>query len=212
MHVGQSNLPATKSNRRAAGSGTLIAYKPPHHAREQSRVVTPGTRGAAVTADASMPATVPPERKSRSHISVPLPMTFARLTAEFLELACLLADTDPSDAQGIRAVEEILNGSAAAIQEKGASIAALAREFEARAAAAQTEADRIMAHARAARSRAAWLRDYLLRNLEALGIDRLETATTLLVVRQSPPAAEVLDEGQIPDTFKRVVQSIDKVQ
>lgn len=67
-----------------------------------------------------------------------------------------------------------------------------------------------MAHARAAKSHASWLRDYLLRNLEALGVDRVQTATTLLVVRQSPPSVEVLDESQIPESFRRVVQSIDR--
>jgi hypothetical protein len=84
------------------------------------------------------------------------------------------------------------------------------REFEARAVAAQTEADRIIVHARATRSRAAWLRDYLLKNLESLGVERIETATTLLLVRQSPPSVEILDEGQLPDAFRRVVESIDK--
>ena len=139
-----------------------------------------------------------------------LPLTLARLTGEFLDLANRLADIDPSNADGVADVEQRLDGSVAAIQVKVASIAALVREFEARAAAAQAEVDRIVGHARAARSHAGWLRDYLLRNLEALDVDRIETATALVVVRDSPPAAEVLDENQIPDAFKRVVQSIDK--
>lgn len=84
------------------------------------------------------------------------------------------------------------------------------REFDARAAAAQLEAEWIVAHARAATSHATWLRDYLLKNLEALDVDRIQTATTLLVVRQSPPSVEVLDESQIPYAFRRVVQSIDR--
>jgi Siphovirus Gp157 len=83
-----------------------------------------------------------------------LPVTLARLTGEFLDLANLLADTDPTDAQGVAQIEKLLDGSAAAIQEKAASIASLVREFDARAVAAQAEADRIMAHARAATSRA----------------------------------------------------------
>jgi hypothetical protein len=139
-----------------------------------------------------------------------LPVTLARLTGAFIGLANLLADTDPSNGEGVTQIEQLLDSSAASIQLKAASIAALVREFEARAAAAQAEADRIAAHARGAKSRAGWLRDYLLRNLQALGVDRMETATALLVVRESPPAAEVLDEDQLPDGFKRVVHSIDK--
>ena len=61
------------------------------------------------------------------------------------------------------------------------------REFEARAEGAHTEAERIATHARAANSRAAWLRDYLLKNLELLGVQRIETATTVVVIRKSPP-------------------------
>ncbi len=141
-----------------------------------------------------------------------LPVTLARLTGEFLELADLLFDADPANAEDLARIEELLDRSAAGIQLKAASVAALVREFEARAAAAQAEADRIAAHARGAKSRAGRLRDYLLRNLQALGLDRMQTATALLVVRESPPAAEVLDEDQLPDAFKRVVQSIDKAQ
>jgi hypothetical protein len=139
-----------------------------------------------------------------------LPVTLARLTGDFLDLAYLLADTDPADAEGVARIEKLLDGSAAAIQDKAISIASLVREFEARASAAQVEADRILAHVRASKSHASWLREYLLKNLEALGVDRIQTATTLLVVRQSPPSVEVLDEGQIPQAFRRVVHSIDR--
>ena len=38
-------------------------------------------------------------------------------------------------------IEKLLDGSAAAIQEKAVSIASLVREFDARAVAAQAEAD-----------------------------------------------------------------------
>ena len=139
-----------------------------------------------------------------------LPVTLARLTGEFLDLANLLADTDPSDAEGVAQIEKLLDGSAAAIQEKAASIASLVREFDARAVAAQAEADRIMAHARAATSRARWLKDYLLNNLQALGVPRIQTPTILVAVGKSPPAVEILDEEHIPDAFKHLVQSVDK--
>ncbi len=90
------------------------------------------------------------------------------------------------------------------------AIAAVIREFEAQAEGASTEAERIASHARASRSRAVWLRDYLLRNLELLGIQRIETATTVVVIHKSPPSVQVLDEEQIPSAFKQVVISIDK--
>src|SRR5712691_5617893 len=139
-----------------------------------------------------------------------LPITLANLTGEFLDLANLLADTDPANADAFTEIEECIERSAATIQLKAISIVAMIQEYEAAATAAEAEADRIMAHARAARSRVKWLKDYLLSNLQALGVPRIQTPTMLVAVRKSPPAVEVLDEEQIPDAFKRVVQSLDK--
>ena len=139
-----------------------------------------------------------------------LPITLARLTGEFLDFVNILADTDTSDATAVAELEALLNRSAAAIQDKTVAIAAVIREFEARAEGAHTEAERIATHARAANSRAAWLRDYLLKNLELLGIQRIGTATTVVVIRKSPLAVQVLDEEQIPNAFKQVVTSVDR--
>ena len=144
--------------------------------------------------------------------AAPLPFTLARLTDEFLHLADGFADVDPSDAEAIACIQERLDASAADIQIKASSIAAVIREFEARADIAQAESDRIAVHARAAKARAAWLREYLLKNLQALGASRIQTATAQIAIRESPPAAEVLDEQELPDAFKRVVQSVDKLK
>jgi hypothetical protein len=139
-----------------------------------------------------------------------LPMTLARLTAEFLDLAVRLADCDPFDPAALATIEDLLDHSAAAIRDKAAATAAIIREFEARAAAARAEGERILGHARSGQERAAWLRAYLLRNLQDLGLERLETATAVLAVRQSPPALEIVDESQLPETFKQVVASVNK--
>jgi hypothetical protein len=139
-----------------------------------------------------------------------LPLTLARLTDEFLHVADLLIDVDPSDVEGLTQVQQRLDRSAAAIEGKAGAIAALIREFEARANAAQSEADRIAAHAKRAKAHAAWLREYLLQNLLALGVDRIQTTVAVIAIREGPPAAEVLDENELPDAFKRVVTSVDK--
>ena len=140
-----------------------------------------------------------------------LAMTLARLTDEFLHLADALADSDPSDPEALSTIEALLDRSTAAIRDKAAATAAIVREFDARAAAAQAEGERILAHAHAAKARASWLRSYLFRNLQALGLVRLETATTVLAIRQSPPSVEVVNEDQIPDAFKHFVASVNKI-
>ena len=63
---------------------------------------------------------------------------------------------------------------------------------------------------RSARSHGTWLREYLLQHLQALGVDRIETATALIVVRKSPPAVQIVDEALIPDAFIRIVKSVDR--
>jgi len=141
-----------------------------------------------------------------------LPLTLARLTDEFLHVADLLIDVDPSDVEGLTQVQQRLDRSAAAIEGKAGAIAALIRAFEARANAAQSEADRIAAHARTAKAHAVWLREYLLQNLLALGVERLQTAVAVIAIREGPPATEVLDENALPDAFKRVVTSVDKAR
>jgi len=118
-----------------------------------------------------------------------LPVTLARLTGEFLDFVNRLADTDPSDAQAVAELEALLDHSATAIQDKTVAIAAVIREFEARAEGAHTEAQRIATHARAASSRAVWLRDYLLKNLELLGVQRIDTATTYLIFNEGYAAS-----------------------
>jgi len=103
-----------------------------------------------------------------------LPVTLARLAGEFLDFVNMLGDTDPADAEAIAELEALLDRSATAIQDKTVAIAAVIREFEARAEVAHAESERIAAHARAAKARAAWLREYLLKNLEQLGVERRE--------------------------------------
>jgi hypothetical protein len=44
-----------------------------------------------------------------------LPFTVARLAGEFLDLANVLADTDPSDAEALAQVHELLDRSATAV-------------------------------------------------------------------------------------------------
>jgi hypothetical protein len=68
--------------------------------------------------------------------------------------------------------------------------------------------DRITVLMRSARSHGTWLRDYLLRHLQALGVDRIETATTLIVVRNSRPAVQIVGEALNPDAFIRIVKSV----
>ena len=70
----------------------------------------------------------------------------------------------------------------------------------------------VLQHMQKQPRRATWLREYLLDNLLALGVDRIQTAVAVIAIREGPPAAEVLDENELPDVFKRVVTSVDRAR
>ena len=65
-------------------------------------------------------------------------------------------------------------------------------------------------HAHPGKARAGGRCLYRFRNLQAPGLERLETATNVLAIRQSPPSVEVVNEDQIPDAFKQFVASVNK--
>lgn len=139
-----------------------------------------------------------------------LPLTLARLADQFLQVADVLSDTDPSDTARIAELEALLDHSGTAVEDKVAALACIIREFEARADIARLEAERISTHARSARCRAEWLRDYLQKNLEILGVERIQTPTCVVALRNSPPSVVIVDEAQIPGEYKQILTTVDK--
>jgi phage host-nuclease inhibitor protein Gam len=54
------------------------------------------------------------------------------------------------------------------------------------------------------------LRDYLKRNMEAAGIERIECPLFQISIRTNPAAVEVFDEAQVPKELLRVKYEVDK--
>lgn len=137
-----------------------------------------------------------------------------QLTADYLALAEKLADGD-FDATTINDTIEA-SGLLDSIQDKAQGIEFVAREAEKYCPLIDMEIERLQA-LKAQRARvAAGLRAYLLRNMEAAGIEKIECAFFKLSIRKNPPAVDVWDDKQIPAAFwvtpepKPVVQQIDK--
>lgn len=121
------------------------------------------------------------------------------LAGEYRAAAEQLADLDlPPEV-----VADTLEGLAGDLEQKATNVALFARNLEATAAAIkQAEAD-MAARRKAIENRAASIRDYLLRNMMACGIQKIESPWFDLAVRQNPASVVVDDIEQIPAEFMR---------
>lgn len=130
------------------------------------------------------------------------------LSAEYQRVLSLLDDPDADPA----ALEQELDGLAGQIQIKAGAIAGLIRQFEAFSDMRKMEAQRMKALADADARKADRLRDYLLRNMQAVGAERIDTKAFRLSLRANPPSVQVLEEPLVPAEYIRTVTttSVDK--
>lgn len=134
--------------------------------------------------------------------------TLYAMTDEYLAILDRLEEPE-TDAQ---ALEEYLDALAGQITHKAEAIAGLVKQCEGMAAMRKGEADRMRDLAAADQRHADRLRDYLLRHMQALGSERIDTARFRLSLRQNPPAVHVLEELLVPAEYIRTVTttSVDK--
>lgn len=120
------------------------------------------------------------------------------LAQEYQQAARMLADLD-ADPQ---TVADTLEGMAGELEVKAQSIAMMVRAMEADAAAVSQWAKDANARAKAIETRAEALRDYIARNMQACGIQKIEGPGVVLSFRKS--TAVVIDEpGLIPAEFMK---------
>jgi hypothetical protein len=93
------------------------------------------------------------------------------------------------------------SGLTDALQEKAQGVELVARAAEMHCPAIDAEIARLQALKAHRQKIAQGLRDYLKRNMEEAGIERIECPLFKLVVKKNPPAVEVLDENQVPAGF-----------
>jgi CRP-like cAMP-binding protein len=130
--------------------------------------------------------------------------TLYSLTEDYLRILDLLEDSDAEH----DALEQHLDSLAGQITHKAEAIAGLIKQCEGMAATRKAEADRMRELAAADQRHADRLRDYVLRHMQALGTERIDTARFRLSLRTNPPAVQVLEELLVPDDYKRVVTTV----
>lgn len=134
--------------------------------------------------------------------------TLYNLSADYLLILDLLEDP-MAEAE---VLESELDNLAGLITHKAEAIGGLIRQLESMSAMRKAEADRMRDLAAANARDAERLRDYVLRHMQALGSDRIDTARFRLSLRTNPPAVQVLEEQLIPPKYIRLVTttSVDK--
>lgn len=136
------------------------------------------------------------------------------LTADYLALAEKLADGDFDPTTIADTIEA--SGLLDSIQEKAQGIEFVARDAEKYGLLIDVEIERLQA-LKARRAKVAQgLRSYLLTNMQAAGIEKIECPFFKLSIRKNPPAVEVFDDQQIPAAYwvtpepKPVIAQLDK--
>jgi len=125
--------------------------------------------------------------------------TLYALSEQYAQTVDLLEDPD-ADPQLIEQELDRLGGQ---IVEKAEAIAGLIRWYQGLGDLRGIESKRMAEGAAHFHHQAERLRAYVLKHMQLLEQDRIDTARFTLRVRQNPPHVEVLDAAQIPHQFNR---------
>jgi hypothetical protein len=113
------------------------------------------------------------------------------------ELAAL-ADSGEVPAEQVADTLDALDGD---IQEKAVQVAAFTRNLDATAAAVREAAKAMLSRADRIEKRAESIRAYLLFNMQAAGVTKVESTWFTLSVRKNPPSVVIDDEAALPEQF-----------
>ena len=125
------------------------------------------------------------------------PLTLTDVSEAYHRLLVL----DESDSESN--LQPFLDSIKTQAKDKILAIANVVEELEAQVAIISGEIGRLEKRINARAQRQQWLTSYLLRNMEALGLRRVESPTRAVWLHPNPPSVQVLDEAQVPAEFIR---------
>jgi len=105
------------------------------------------------------------------------------------------------------AFEVALGQLSGEISDKVENVAKVVRTLEAEANVYKQEIDHLLNAAQARLNRTTALKQYLLANMEAVGIDKVKGALFTVSVLDSPPSCQILDEEAVPLEYKERIES-----
>lgn len=96
----------------------------------------------------------------------------------------------------------ILIGIEDEFNAKAENIAKVIAEFDNQEIALENEIKRLNERKKAVETRKAWLKDYLLINMQRIGKSSIKSDLFTIKVRNNPPSVVLRDENRVPDEFK----------
>lgn len=127
------------------------------------------------------------------------PISLYALAAEYREAADRLADLDLPE----EVVRDTLEGMSGALEVKATNVAFFVRNLEATAAQIKEAETQLYMRRKQIETRAERVKAYLLANLEATGISKIDSPYFKIAVRENPPSVVIDAESQIPAKFMR---------
>lgn len=109
-----------------------------------------------------------------------------------------LADADEVPPEVLRDTLEALEGS---IEVKATSVAAFVRNMETHAELIEAAAKQLQERAGRARRKADSVKAYLLFQLQATGISKIEAPEFTIALRNNPAAVRIADDAELPAEF-----------
>lgn len=117
------------------------------------------------------------------------------------ELACILGEADEEIPEDL---ESRLNALTLAFEVKAESLLQFRQSLIADADAIKSEVERLQARADGLQRKGEWLKTYLHRSMEQVGIAKLTTLTFSASVCKSPAKVKLEDGKEIPADYQRV--------
>ncbi|MBI4496832.1 MAG: siphovirus Gp157 family protein [Chloroflexi bacterium] len=104
-----------------------------------------------------------------------------------------------------------LEALAEEFDQRAEGLAKVIRALEGEADVFDTEAKRLLEHARSRHNRAEHLKEYLRQQMEALGKGQVKGTLFTVSLQASPPRCEVVDAAVVPDQYQVVIPATVRV-
>ena len=131
-------------------------------------------------------------------------MTLYELTEKYQSLRAYLEEQEDADPDMLLQALALVEGD---IVDKIEHIARYVISLQADATAIESEQTRLQSRRKAVDSKVAWLKDYIVGQMQIAKLEKVQKAIFTVALRRSPPSVQILDEARIPEQYKIVETS-----
>lgn len=110
-----------------------------------------------------------------------------------------------------QAIADTIEAESLPLEEKAQRVAYAPKILEAEADAIEAAAKEMVARAKAKRTRAEHIREYLKTCMEVAGVSKIECPQFAISIKKNPPAVDVFEPDLIPAEFMRQPETPPKV-